>query len=111
MHIVIGFIVIFWVLSKVGGCSESAEVKAKRAQERTESAERRRHWEESAKRGREQGEEADKVICEANDSQREDLERRSVSRRMSNRNGVRVDQYTMPNGTVVAFPQTSRHFS
>lgn len=106
MHVILGIILVFWVLSKVGGCSESAEVKAKREQERIESVERSRYWEESAKRGREQGEEADKAIREANDSQREGLERRAISHRMTNRNGVRVDQYTMPNGTVVSCTTT-----
>jgi hypothetical protein len=106
MHFVIGFFIVFWVLGKIGGCSESSEVKAQRERRYKESAERQRYWEESAKRGREQGEEADKAIREANSSKRADLERRSVKHRMSNRNGVRVDQYTMPNGTVVTCTST-----
>lgn len=106
MHIVIGVFIVFWVLSKIGGCSESAEVKAQREQRYKESAERQRYWEESAKRGREQAEEADKAIRDANSSRRADLERRAISHRMSNRNGVRVDQYTLPNGTVVTCTTT-----
>lgn len=106
MQYIFGIILVVWILSKVGGCSESAEVTEKREKERTESAERARYWEESAKRGREQGEEADKAIREANDSQRKGLERRAVSHRMTNRNGVRVDQYTMSNGTVVTCTTT-----
>lgn len=106
MQFIIGIILVFWILSKVGGCSESPRVKEQKEKERAEAAERSRYWEESAKRGREQGEEADKTIREANDSQREELERRSVSHRMTNRNGVRVDQYTMPNGTVVSCTTT-----
>ncbi len=106
MQILIGLIVALWVLSKIGGCSESDDVKKKRAQEHKESAERMRYWEEIAKRGWEQGEEADKAIREANSSRRQELERRSVSHRMSNRNGVRVDQYTMSNGTIVTCTTT-----
>ena len=106
MHIIIGFIAVFWIFSKIGGCSQSAEVKASREQEYKQSAERKRYWEESAKRGREQAEEADKAIRDANSSRRSDLERRAVSHRMSNRNGVRVDQYTLPNGTVVTCTTT-----
>jgi len=106
VHILIGLIALFWLFGKIGGCTESAEVKAKREQALIESAERRRYWEESAKRGIEQAEEADKAIRSANDAQREGLERRAVSHRTTNRNGVRVDQYTMPNGKVVTCTTT-----
>jgi hypothetical protein len=106
MHFVIGFFMVIWVLGKIGGCSESAEVKAKREERIKESSERQRYWEESAKRGREQADEADKAIREATGSQRADLERRAIRHRMTNSNGVRVDQYTMPNGTVVTCTTT-----
>ena len=106
MQVILGIILVFWVLIKVGSCSESPRVKAQREKELAESAERSRYWAESARRGREEGEEADKAIREANDSQRKSLERRSVSYQMTNRNGVRVDQYTMPNGTVVTCTTT-----
>ena len=106
MHILVGFIFVFWVLGKIGGCSESPEVTAKREKERAEAAEQSRYWAESARHGREQAEKADEAIREANNSQREGLERRAVSHRMSNRNGVRVDQYTMPNGSVVTCTTT-----
>ncbi len=110
MHFLIGIFVIVWLLSQLGSCSESAEVKARKEKERQESIERSRAAEESIERAREEGaralEEADKAIREANGDRRAELERKAVSHRMSNRHGVRVDQYTMPDGSVVTCTTT-----
>jgi len=110
MHFVIGLVAVFWLISKISSCSEPAEVKARREAEHREFIERSRAAEESVRRAREEGaralEEADKAIREANASRRSDLERRAVSHRMANRNGVRVDQYTMPDGRVVTCTTT-----
>lgn len=110
MQFIIGIIFIFWILSKIGSCSEPVEVKASKERERQEFIERSRAAEESIRKAREDGakalEEADNAIRNANASQKSDLERKAISHRMTNRNGVRIDQYTMPNGTVVTCSTT-----
>lgn len=112
MHFLIGLIVVLWVFSKIGSCSQSADLQSEKGKERQEFLERSRAAEESIRKAREEGaralEQADDAIRQANQRQRSELESRAISHRMSNRNGVRVDQYTMADGTVVTCTTTIR---
>ncbi len=110
MQFLIGLVFVFWVLSKIGSCSQPPEIKAQKEKERLEFLEKDRVNQENIRKAREEGaralEEADNAIRAANASRKAELERRATSHRMTNRNGVRVDQYTMPDGQTVSCTTT-----